>query len=91
MQQQLKIQVALWPGGERWDALGFWGCLRLPKAEKCLQPQPRAPGTSQAGQGRGELESGPTVASLGQGLVAPQDLVLPPVWMCLTQTKHNIR
>lgn len=47
-------------------------------------------GTSQAGQGREELETSPAVASLGQGLAAARDLLLPPVWMCLTQTKHNI-
>lgn len=60
-----------------------WGCLYLPKAEKYLQSQPREPP-------RRELETGPTAASLGQGLVVPGDLLLPPVWTCLAQTEHNV-
>lgn len=90
MEQQLEIQVALCPGGKKCDVLACWGCLYLPKAKKCLQSQPSALGTFPARQSHGERETGPLVASLGQGLVAPRDLLLPSVWMRLAQTKGNI-
>lgn len=51
MQQKLKTQVALQPGGEGFDVLGHWGCLCLPKTDKGLQLQPYAAGTSQVGLG----------------------------------------
>lgn len=43
------------------------------------------------GQSHGEAETGPMVASLGQRLVAPRDLLLLSAWMCLAQAKGKVQ